>query len=68
MLIQKQAKCIKCGSVFNIAYPYGVYHCSRCNKFLGCICDACLATTRCSCGGQLIDKTGECTANNGIIF
>ena len=68
MLVQKTVKCIKCNRTFTIASPYRTYHCSKCGKLIGAICDGCISTTLCSCGGKPIDKTGEWAAKNRILF
>jgi hypothetical protein len=66
-MIMESAKCAKCGKEYCKPSPYGTYHCSRCNKLLGSICQDCLPKTTCSCGGKPVDRTAEFYAKNNII-
>lgn len=67
MLIQVKTKCIKCGREYVKAAPYGTYHCARCNRLIGDICDNCAETAICSCGGRAIDKTAVAAAKGPIL-
>lgn len=63
MIIQVKTKCIKCGREYVKAAPYGTYHCARCKCLIGDICNNCVRTAKCSCGGDPYDK-----ANTGVLY